>query len=283
MRFARIGEAGRERPVVLDEAGKAYDISGLTAEIDGTFLSGDGPARVAAALAAGSLAETPLDGVRYGPPVARPGKIVCIGLNYVDHAEETGSAKPGEPIIFMKAPNVMVGPDDTVLIPRRSEKTDYEVELAIVIGKEASYLESPEDADAVIAGYAIADDVSEREFQAERGGTWDKGKNCATFLPLGPWLVTPDEAGDPQELALRTKVNGEVRQDGNTKNMIFGVRHIVWYVSQFMVLEPGDIIPTGTPAGVGFGNNDFPFLKPGDVVEMEIDNLGRQRHSLAQA
>ncbi len=183
----------------------------------------------------------------------------------------------------MKASNTVVGPDDRVLVPRGSTKTDYEVELAVVIGATARYLDSPADADAVIAGYAIADDVSEREYQHDRGGTWDKGKSCETFNPLGPWLVTPDEVGDPQALGLRLWVNGEPRQQGSTKNMIFDVRHVVWYLSQFMVLDPGDVINTGTPAGVAFGANDFPYLTAGDVVEVEIDRLGRQRHVIGQA
>jgi 2-keto-4-pentenoate hydratase/2-oxohepta-3-ene-1,7-dioic acid hydratase in catechol pathway len=208
---------------------------------------------------------------------------VCIGLNYSDHAAETGAATPTEPIVFMKGPDTVVGPNDTVLIPRRSVKTDYEVELGIVIGKPARYLDSPADAAGVIAGYALANDVSEREFQTERGGQWDKGKSCETFNPLGPWLVTADEVPDPQTLGLRTWVNGQLRQDGNTKNMIFGVYHVVWYLSQFMVLEPGDLVNTGTPAGVGFGANDFPFLRAGDVVEMEIDGLGRARQEMSQA
>jgi 2-keto-4-pentenoate hydratase/2-oxohepta-3-ene-1,7-dioic acid hydratase in catechol pathway len=283
MRLARIGTAGQERPAVLDDEGRAFDISSLTADIDGAFLSGDGLARVRRALDAGQLAEIDLTGARFGAPVARPGKVVCIGLNYSDHAAETGATPPAEPVVFMKASNTVVGPDDTVLIPRGSTKTDYEVELAIVIGSTARYLDSPEAADEVIAGYTIADDLSEREFQLERGGQWDKGKSCETFNPLGPWLVTPEEVGDPQELGLRLWVNGELRQDGHTKNMVFAVRHVVWYLSQFMVLEPGDVINTGTPAGVALGADGIPFLSAGDVVELEIDRLGRQRHVFEQA
>ncbi|WP_405951847.1 fumarylacetoacetate hydrolase family protein [Streptomyces prunicolor] len=283
MRFLRVGPAGSERPVVLDSDGTARDLSPLTVDIDGVFLAEGGVERVRAALAENVLPRTDIAGQRVGAPVARPGKVVCIGLNYVDHAAETDTPPPAEPVVFMKAANTVVGPDDTVLVPRTSEKTDYEIELAVVIGRTARYLDSPEAADDVIAGYAIADDVSERAFQHERGGQWDKGKSCETFNPLGPWLVTPDETGDPQGLAMRLWVNGELRQDGHTKNMIFGVRHIVWYLSQFMVLDPGDVISTGTPAGVAFGANDFPYLVAGDVVEVEIDRLGRQRHVLGQA
>lgn len=283
MRLVRTGPAGRERPAVLGEDGQGHDLSALTADIDGAFLAGDGVARARRALEAGELPPADLTGQRFGAPVARPGKVVCIGLNYSDHAAETGATPPTEPVVFMKASNTVVGPDDTVLIPRGSAKTDYEVELAVVIGSTARYLGSPEEAAGVIAGYAIADDVSEREFQLERGGQWDKGKSCETFNPLGPWLVTPDEAGDPQGLGLRLWVNGELRQNSHTKNMIFGVHHVVWYLSQFMVLEPGDVIDTGTPAGVALGADHIPYLTAGDVVEVEIDRLGRQRHVLAQA
>jgi 2-keto-4-pentenoate hydratase/2-oxohepta-3-ene-1,7-dioic acid hydratase in catechol pathway len=283
MKFLRVGPAGLERPAVLDARGVAYDLAPLTADIDGAFLAGGGVARVRAALAEGVLPVVDITGQRLGAPVARPGKVVCIGLNYADHAAETATEPPAEPVVFMKASNTVVGPDDVVLVPRGSVKTDYEIELAVVIGRTARYLDSPDDADTVIAGYAIADDVTERAFQHERGGQWDKGKSCETFNPLGPWLVTPDDVGDPQELGMRLRVNGELRQDGHTKNMIFGVRHVVWYLSQFMVLEPGDVINTGTPAGVAFGANDFPYLRAGDVVEVEIDGLGRQRHVLGQA
>jgi len=283
VRFMRIGPAGAERPVVLDGDGTAWDLSPLTPDIDGAFLDADGIGRARAALAAGSLSPAQITGVRIGAPVARPGKVVCIGLNYRDHAEETGAAFPREPVVFMKASNTVIGPDDVVLIPRASTKTDYEIELAVVIGRTARYLRSPEDADSVIAGYTIADDVSEREFQHDRGGQWDKGKSCETFNPLGPWLVSADAVADPQQLGLRLAVNGQPRQDGHTKNMIFGVRHLVWYLSQFMVLDPGDVINTGTPAGVAFGANSFPYLQPGDIVELEIDGLGRQRHTVAQA
>ncbi|GIH24805.1 2-hydroxyhepta-2,4-diene-1,7-dioate isomerase [Acrocarpospora phusangensis] len=220
-------------------------------------------------------------GLRIGAPIARPGKVVCIGLNYQDHAEESGADTPAEPVVFMKASNTVVGPFDEVLIPRNSTKTDWEVELAVVIGRTARYLESHEAALDCVAGYAISNDVSEREFQLERGGQWDKGKSCETFNPLGPWLVTADEVADPQRLGLRLWVNGESRQDGDTKNMIFDVAEIVRYLSWFMVLEPGDLINTGTPAGVALGGR--PYLREGDVMELEIDGLGRQRQTVGQA
>ncbi|GII32969.1 fumarylacetoacetate hydrolase family protein [Planotetraspora mira] len=282
MRLLRVGPSGGERPAVIGPDGRVLDLSSLTADIDGAFLADDGVARVQAAVAAGTLLEAgPYE--RVGAPVARPGKIVCIGLNYSDHAEETGAESPAEPVVFLKASNTLVGPDDTVLVPRRSVKTDYEVELAVIIGRTARYLDSPAEAAGVIAGYAIANDVSEREFQNERGGQWDKGKSCETFNPLGPWLVTPDEVGDPQALGLRLWVNGEPRQNGDTKNQIFDVQHVIWYLSQFMVLEPGDIVNTGTPAGVALGRGPEAYLRSGDVVEIEIDGLGRQRQKVAQA
>lgn len=283
MRLLRIGPAGAERPALRAADGEVYDLSALTADIDGGFLAGDGVSRARAALAAGELPRLDVTGQRLGAPVARPGKVVCIGLNYRDHAAETAAPLPTEPVVFMKASNTVVGPDDTVLIPRGSSKTDYEIELAVVIGRTARYLPTLADAQSVIAGYAVADDVSEREFQHERGGQWDKGKSCETFNPLGPMLVTPDEVGDLHSLAMRLWVNGGLRQDGHTKDMIFSVFHVVWYLSQFMVLEPGDVVNTGTPAGVAFGANDFPYLRPGDVVEAEIDRLGRQRHVVGQA
>ncbi|MFI7034955.1 fumarylacetoacetate hydrolase family protein [Microbispora rosea] len=282
MKLLRVGPAGEERPCVLTPDGRVFDVSSLTADIDGAFLSGGGVERVRSALAEGGLPEAgPYE--RIGAPIARPGKVVCIGLNYSDHAEETGAAIPAEPVVFMKASNTVVGPDDEVLVPRRSVKTDYEVELAVILGRTARYLESPEAAAEVIAGYAVSNDVSEREFQNERGGQWDKGKSCETFNPLGPWLVTADEVGDPQALGLRLWVNGELRQNGGTKNQIFGVHHVIWYLSQFMVLEPGDVVNTGTPAGVALGRGPQAFLREGDVVELEIDGLGRQRQRMGQA
>jgi 2-keto-4-pentenoate hydratase/2-oxohepta-3-ene-1,7-dioic acid hydratase in catechol pathway len=279
MRLARYGAPGTERPIVAGGDGVWRDLTPLTADVTAEFLHTGLPALTSA------LTGLPIvdAGGRFGSPLADPGKIVCIGLNYRDHAAETGAEPPAEPIIFMKAPDTVVGPDDAVLIPRGSTKTDYEVELAVVIGAPARYLASPADAWPCIAGYAISNDVSEREFQLERGGQWDKGKNCETFNPFGPWLVTADEVPDPHALGLRLAVNGELRQDGSTKDMIFGVDHLVWYLSQFMVLRPGDVINTGTPAGVALGRVDLPYLRAGDVVEVEIDGLGRQRQTFGQA
>ncbi|MEV0567884.1 fumarylacetoacetate hydrolase family protein [Dactylosporangium sp. NPDC050588] len=277
MRLARLGPSGAERPVVLDAEGRARSLEGLTADIDGGFLAADGIARVRDAL--DTLPVLPEQGLRRGAPVARPGKVVCIGLNYRAHAAESGAEAPAEPVVFMKAADTVVGPDDDVRIPRNSVKTDYEVELAVVIGREARYLDSPADAAAHIAGYAISNDVSEREFQLERGGQWDKGKSCETFNPLGPWLVPADGLAVP-ELRLRSWVNGEPRQDELAGDMIFDVPHLVWYLSQFMVLRPGDVVNTGTPAGVAMGLPGQPYLRAGDVMELEIDGLGRQRQRL---
>ena len=284
MSFARLGDAGSEIPV-LQSGGASYDLRSLTADIDGAFLADSGFARAKAALEAGTL---PLleraDSLRVGAPLARPTKIVCIGLNYRDHAEETAAAIPAEPVVFMKDPSTLVGPYDDVLVPRRSVKTDWEVELAVVIGSTARYLTSPDDAPAHIAAFALSHDVSEREFQLERGGQWDKGKSCETFNPFGPVLVEASEIADPQALGMRLWVNGTLRQNGTTANMIFGINHVVWYLSQFMVLLPGDIINTGTPAGVALGQPDpKPYLRDGDIVELEIDGLGKARQELRQA
>lgn len=215
--------------------------------------------------------------------MARPGKVVCIGLNYLDHAAETGAAIPSRPVVFMKDPGTVVGPYDDVLIPRGSTRTDWEVELAVVIGRRARYLTGPEEAADVIAGYAISHDVSEGEFQLDFSSQWDLGKSCETFNPLGPWLVTADEVADPQGLGLHLSVNGVKRQQGHAKDMIFPVARIVAYLSQYMVLEPGDVINTGTPAGVALGLPGTPFLRPGDTVELSIDGLGGQRQTFAQA
>jgi 2-keto-4-pentenoate hydratase/2-oxohepta-3-ene-1,7-dioic acid hydratase in catechol pathway len=285
MKLLRVGPAGAERPALLDQDGTLRDLSALVDDVDGSLLA-DAPAldRIRAAVGAGVLPALDATGLRIGPPVGRIGKVVCIGLNYHGHAAETGAATPAEPVVFLKSADTVVGPDDTVLVPRRSTKTDWEVELAIVIGRTARYLETDEEALAHVAGYAVAHDVSEREFQIERGGTWDKGKNCETFNPLGPWLVTADEVPDPQALALKLWVNGELKQDGNTSDQIFGVAEVVRYVSQFMTLYPGDIINTGTPAGVAMGQPEpKPYLRAGDVVELEIEGLGRQRQQLKDA
>ncbi|MFD5745894.1 fumarylacetoacetate hydrolase family protein [Streptomyces sp. NPDC127033] len=286
MKLLRVGTPGAERPALLDQDGTTLrDLSGLVGDIDGALLADDAALdRIRQAAAGGELPVIDGAGTRVGPPLGRIGKIVCIGLNYHDHAAETGAEIPAEPIIFFKAPDTVIGPDDTVLVPRNSLKTDWEVELAVVIGRTARYLDSAEDGLAHVGGYAVAHDVSERAFQIERGGTWDKGKNCETFNPLGPWLVTADEVGDPQALGLRLWVNGELKQDGTTAEQIFGVGEVVRYVSQFMTLYPGDVINTGTPAGVAMGRPEpKPYLRAGDVVELEIDGLGRQRQEFKDA
>jgi 2-keto-4-pentenoate hydratase/2-oxohepta-3-ene-1,7-dioic acid hydratase in catechol pathway len=282
MRLLRIGEPGAERPAV-ERDGRWFDARSVTNDFDGEFFAGGGVERLGAALAAGELPEVSRDGVRIGAPVARPGKVVCIGLNYRDHAEETGAAVPDEPVVFMKDPSTVIGPYDEVLVPRGSAKTDWEVELGVIIGARAGYLESAAAAQDVIAGYLVSHDVSEREFQLERGGQWDKGKSCETFNPAGPYLVTPDEIEDPQRLGLRVWVNGTERQNGSTADMIFPVLEVVRYLSQFMVLNPGDLVNTGTPAGVALGRPGTPYLRAGDVVELEIDGLGRQRQEMGQA
>jgi 2-keto-4-pentenoate hydratase/2-oxohepta-3-ene-1,7-dioic acid hydratase in catechol pathway len=275
MKLLRIGERGAERPAVLDKDGVARDVSGTAADFGPAFFADGGLAAVAALAAdPAALAALPaLDG-RIGAPVARPGKVVCIGLNYRDHAAETGAAIPERPVVFMKDPSTVVGPYDEVRIPRGSERTDWEVELGVVIGSTARYLASPAAALEVIAGYAVSHDVSERAFQLELSPQWDLGKSCETFNPLGPWLVTADEVPDPQRLGLRLEVNGNKRQDGTTSDMIFEVGYLIWYLSQYMVLEPGDVVNTGTPAGVALGLPDHPYLRAGDSVRLEIDGLG---------
>jgi 2-keto-4-pentenoate hydratase/2-oxohepta-3-ene-1,7-dioic acid hydratase in catechol pathway len=283
LKLLRLGAPGEEKPAVRTDAGLLLDASSVTADIDGAFLGSGGLDRLRAAVGAGTLPELDAEGVRIGAPVARPGKVICVGLNYRDHAAETGAAIPPRPVVFMKDPGTVVGPYDEVLIPRGSVKTDWEVELAVVIGRRARYLGGPEEAADVIAGYAVSHDVSEREFQLEYSPQWDLGKSCETFNPLGPWLVTADEVGDPQNLDLHLSVNGVKRQQGHTQNMIFPVDHIVSYLSQYMVLEPGDVINTGTPAGVALGLPGTPYLRPGDTVELSIDGLGGQRQTFAQA
>ncbi|MEU3858498.1 fumarylacetoacetate hydrolase family protein [Streptomyces sp. NPDC028722] len=285
MKLLRVGTAGAERPALLDARGTLRDLSGLVDDIDGALLADDTALdRVRAAAEAGELPVLDAAGLRIGPPVGRIGKVVCIGLNYHDHAREIGAEPPPEPVVFLKAPDTVVGPYDTVLVPRGSVKTDWEVELAVVIGRTARYLESAEEGLAHVAGYAVAHDVSEREYQIERGGTWDKGKNCETFNPLGPWLVTADEVPDPQRLSLKLWVNGEVEQDGTTAEQIFPVGEVVRYLSRFMTLYPGDVVSTGTPAGVAMGRPEpKPYLRAGDVVELEIEGLGRQRQELKDA
>jgi len=283
MKLMRIGAPGAERPALLAEDGTVVDLSSITADIDGAFLGSGGIDRVRQGVADGALPRLEATGQRVGAPIARPGKVVCIGLNYRDHAQESGAAIPEQPVVFLKAPYTVVGPNDDVLIPRASAKTDWEVELAVVIGRTARYLDSPAGAIDHVAGYAISNDVSEREFQLERSHQWDLGKSCETFNPLGPYLVTADEIPNPGKLSLRTRVNGVLRQDGNTENLIFDVPYLIWYLSHHMVLEPGDLINTGTPAGVALGLPGNPYLRPGDLVELEINGLGAQTQILAEA
>ncbi|MCM1966277.1 fumarylacetoacetate hydrolase family protein [Streptomyces sp. G1] len=283
MKLLRLGAPGKERPAALSADGRVFDLESVTGDIDGAFLAAGGLDRVRAALRAGRLPEMDTLGVRVGAPVGRPGKLVCVGLNYRDHAEETGAAIPHRPVVFMKDPGTVVGPYDQVLIPRGSVRTDWEVELAVVIGSRARYLASPEVGLRHIAGFAVSNDVSEREFQLDFSSQWDLGKSCETFNPLGPWLVTPDEIADPQQLRLRLAVNGVPRQNGNTADMIFGIGYLVAYLSNYMVLEPGDVINTGTPAGVALGLPGTPYLRPGDTVELSIDGLGRQSQTFSPA
>ncbi|MEV0793650.1 fumarylacetoacetate hydrolase family protein [Kribbella sp. NPDC050459] len=282
MELLRLGAVGEERPYVRAADGTVHDLTPLTADIDGAFLAADGVARTRAALEAGELPVAETEGLRVGAPVARPGAVVCIGQNYAAHAAESGAEPPKQPIVFFKHPNTVVGPYDEVLVPRGSAKTDWEVELAVVIGKQARYVETDEDALACIAGYTVSNDVSERAFQIEvSGGQWSKGKCCETFNPLGPALVPADEV-DPTNLNLSSWVNGEPRQDSNTSDMIFSVAALIRDLSQYMVLSPGDIVNTGTPEGVALSGR-FPYLSPGDEMEMEIEGLGRQKQSLGKA
>ncbi|MFC0681822.1 fumarylacetoacetate hydrolase family protein [Lysobacter korlensis] len=281
MKLAMVGPAGQELPAVLDADGRLRDLSLVIGRVDQVFTDRGALERIARELAEGSLPAVE-GSPRIGAPL-RPGKILCIGLNYGDHAAETGADIPTEPILFMKAPDTVVGPTDDVLIPRGSRKTDWEVELAVVIGREARYLGADDDPMSYVAGYTVSNDVSERAFQKERGGQFDKGKNAETFCPMGPYFVTADEVPDPQNLRLTTDVNGVRRQDGTTADMIFGVAELVRYLSEFVVLRPGDVLNTGTPAGVAAGQPDpKPFLRPGDVMELSIEGLGTQRSVLRQ-
>jgi 2,4-diketo-3-deoxy-L-fuconate hydrolase len=281
MQFARVGAPGAEVPVIHHD-GKYYSLEPVTADIDAGFWEGGGLDRAAAAFASGDLPELDLDGARIGAPITRPSSVICVGMNYAAHAAESGSAPPSVPIIFHKAPNTVTGPNDPVAIPRGSSKTDWEVELGVVIGKRASYLDTPEQARDYIAGFVTVNDLSERQFQLEvSGGQWSKGKSCAGFCPTGPFLVTPDQV-DAGDLRLRSWVNGDVRQDSSTRDLIFGVERIIYDLSQYLVLEPGDLICTGTPEGVALSGR-FPYLKAGDVVEIEVAGLGRQRQEFSQA
>ena len=282
MKLARLGEPGHEIPVlVVDDT--HYDLSAMVDDITPASLEGGALERIRAAAAGGGLPV--LEGaaaLRIGSPIGRPGTILCIGMNYAAHALESGSQPPTSPVLFLKTPNTVGGPNDPVDIPRKSTKTDWEVELGVVIGSRALYLDSPADSAAHIAGYLVANDLSEREFQLEvSGGQWSKGKSAPGFSPLGPWLVTPEDV-DPTNLRLRSWVNGEPRQDSNTADLIFPVDFIIWHLSQFLALEPGDVILTGTPEGVGLSGR-FPYIKAGDVVEIEIEGLGHQRQVFGQA
>jgi 2-keto-4-pentenoate hydratase/2-oxohepta-3-ene-1,7-dioic acid hydratase in catechol pathway len=279
MRLIRYGVSGREKPgIVLED--RYYDVTGFGEDYNEDFFETGGLERLAGFVGANRAGLKPLpEGVRLGSPVARPSKIVCIGLNYVDHARETGATPPPEPVIFLKSTTALCGPNDDIIIPRGSVKTDWEVELAVVIGAKASYVTEAKALDYV-AGYCLHNDVSEREFQIERSGTWDKGKGCDTFAPLGPWLATPDEMGEIHRLRLWLTVNGRPMQDGTTANLIFNIPFLIAYTSQFMTLLPGDVISTGTPAGVGLGMKPNVYLKPGDVVELGIDRLGTARQNV---
>jgi 2,4-didehydro-3-deoxy-L-rhamnonate hydrolase len=277
MKLIRFGEPGEEKPGAILPDGRRVDVSDLFRDYDEIFFAAGGIERMRELLSGGApgLPEVPAD-ARLGPPVARPGKIVCIGLNFRDHAEESSMPLPAEPIIFFKAGSALAGPNDDIVLPRGSQKTDWEVEIAFVIGKRASYVE---EADALghVAGYLLHNDVSERHFQLERGGQWVKGKSCDTFAPMGPFLATPDELGDVDALRMWLKVNGETKQDGTTADMVFKVPFLVSYLSQFMSLLPGDVVSTGTPAGVGNGMKPPQFLRDGDVVELGIEGLGEAR------
>ena len=279
MKLIRFGSAGAERPGILLADGRRIDASGFGSDYDEAFFGGDGLARLAAWVAS-EREKAPLVGndVRLGPPLCRPSKIVCMGLNYSDHAAETGAQVPTEPVLFMKATSAIIGPNDDVIIPRGSEKTDWEVELAVVIGKKASYVDE-KDAMDYVAGYMLHNDYSERAFQLERGTQWSKGKSCDTYAPIGPFLATKDEV-DVNNLDLWLDVNGERKQAGSTSNLIFSVQTAVSYISQFMSLLPGDIISTGTPAGVGMGQKPPRYLVDGDVVSLGISGLGEARQTL---
>jgi len=283
MKLIRWGAVGQEKPGVLLEDGSRIDVSRFGEDFGEGFFGAEGSARLASwlkqnAASAPRVAATE----RWAAPLCRPSKIICIGLNYRDHAAETGAEIPKEPIIFMKATSALVGPNDDLVLPRKSVKTDWEVELALVVGRRASYVGQREALEHV-AGYCLHNDYSEREFQLERGGQWVKGKSADTFAPLGPTIVTPDEAGDPQNLKLWLKVNGELKQNSNTNNMVFGVAELISYVSQFMTLLPGDVISTGTPPGVGMGQKPPRYLVPGDVCELGIEGLGQARQKVVAA
>ncbi|MCR9226317.1 MAG: fumarylacetoacetate hydrolase family protein [Flavobacteriaceae bacterium] len=276
MKLIRYGKTGMEKPGVLIND-KRYSLSAYFKDFDRDFFAADGPTQVKELISRGE--DLPLVGEeeRWGAPIARPGKVMCIGLNYSDHAKEAGMPIPTEPIIFQKGSNTVVGPYDPILIPRGSEKTDWEVELGVVIGKNARYLDSIEASKECIAGYCLANDVSERAFQLERGGQWTKGKSSDNFTPIGPFLLDADHIENPQDLDMKLRVNGQLMQSGNTDNMVFSVHFIVHYLSQFMTLEEGDLILTGTPPGVGMGQKPQVYLRLDDIVELEVEHLGRQK------
>lgn len=277
MRFVRFGPPGAEKPGVLDEQDRIRDLSGVVPDLAGPVLGrlGDLAPRIDAL--------PPVEGApRLGPPVAGTGKMLCIGLNYTDHAAETGARPPKEPILFMKATSAIQGPDDPIVLPRGATATDWEVELGVVIGRAAKHVTEADALDHV-AGYCVVNDVSERDFQKHRGGQWTKGKSCDSFGPVGPWLVTPDRVGDPQALHLYCAVNGETRQNGSTADMIFGVSHLIAYLSDFMTLHPGDIVATGTPAGVALGMAEPAFLRPGDRLRLGVAGLGEQNAEIVAA
>ena len=285
MYLMRLGPVGSERPVVRIDDSHYLDVSDVVDDFDEAFFGSNGLTRVADLVRERSTTEQlqEFGEERIGAPIARPHQILCIGLNYSDHAAETGAAVPEEPILFTKSPNTLIGPNDDVRIPRGSTKLDWEVELGVVIGKRTSYLDSVDDARAAIAGYVVVNDVSERAFQIERGGQWSKGKSAETFNPAGPWLVTPDEIDDVRDLRMWLDVSGVRRQNGSTSTMIFDPYFVVHYLSQFLVLEPGDLIDTGTPPGVGMGMQPQVWLKAGDVMEVGIEGLGSQRQTVVPA
>jgi 2,4-didehydro-3-deoxy-L-rhamnonate hydrolase len=285
MYLMRLGPVGSERPVVRMDDSHYLDVSDVVEDFDEAFFGSGGLTRLAEAVRERSTTEQlqEFGEERIGAPIARPHQILCIGLNYSDHAAETGAAVPDEPILFTKSPNTLIGPNDDVRIPRGSTKLDWEVELGVVIGQRTSYLDSVDDARAAIAGYVVVNDVSERAFQIERGGQWSKGKSAETFNPAGPWLVTPDEIDDVRNLRMWLDVSGVRRQNGSTSTMIFDPYFVVHYLSQFLVLEPGDLIDTGTPPGVGMGMRPQVWLKAGDVMELGIEGLGSQRQTVVPA
>lgn len=282
MRLLRVGDRGHERPMIWSAPGRGFDLAPITADIDSAFLASEGLERARDALEAGILPEVDITGLRVGAPLARPGVVLCIGMNYGAHARESGAEPPQTPVMFYKPPNTVVGPHDDILLPPGAQHVDWEVELGVVIGRSCRYLASPEQAMSHIAGFVLADDVSERDFQlAQSGGQWSKGKASETFTPLGPWLVTPDEVA-PENLRLTSAVNGERRQDGTTADLIFGIGYLLWHLSQYTVLDPGDVICTGTPEGVALSGR-FPYLQDGDVVEVAIEGLGAQRSRCVRA